>query len=262
MARKKWKHIVNTFLHPISMAMIEKLHLYPDANVLDVATGMGEPGLTVASLLAEGTVTGIDISEKMLEMASSNAKTKNIQNFTAICCEVDTMPFPDQHFNAILCRNGMMFFRNMSTSIKEIYRVLKSNGRICVSTWGLLEKNLWIQIVLKAISEVTKRKTYNRHVPGMFYCMQPGFMTDWFEETDLQDIEEQEITGIVEFGSLGEHWEYVTTVCATVVDAMNNLDTRVKEKIRHIVKEKCKTHLVNGRLYFQWTSIITSATKP
>jgi ubiquinone/menaquinone biosynthesis C-methylase UbiE len=261
-ARKKWEHIVNTFLHPISIAMIGKLSLRSDAHVLDVATGMGEPGLTVASSLIEGHVTGMDISEKMLVIARDNAKVMNIRNFTAVCCEVDVMPFREQSFDAIICRNGMMFFRNMSSSIKEMYRVLKPNGHIAVSTWGLLEKNLWIQIVLKTISEVTRRKSYNKHVPGMFYCMQPGFMTDWFEETDLRNIEEHEITGIVEFGSFEEHWEYVTTVCATVVEAMSNVDVDAKEEIRLLVREQCKTHLINGKLYFQWTSIVTSATKP
>jgi hypothetical protein len=59
---------------------------------------------------------------------------------------------------------------------------------------------------------------------------------------------------MVEFSSMEEHWEYVTTVCATVVDAMSNLNIEAKEEVRYVVKEQCETHPVNGRLYFQWTS--------
>ncbi|MBB6498506.1 class I SAM-dependent methyltransferase [Pedobacter cryoconitis] len=259
--RKNWEPFINTFLCPISNVLIDKLSLKLSANVLDVATGMGEPGLSVAEALPGGRVVGVDISEKMLEISRENASARGLSNFETVCCSVDLMPFDDNSFEAVVCRNGIMFFNDIANGLKEMYRILKGDGKIAVSTWGLLEKNIWANIVLETISEVTRHNAYNPHVPGMFYCMQPGFMTDWFEQVDLRNINEQELTGIISFGSADEHWEFVSTVSAAVVNALKNLDSGVKNEIRQELKQKITTFTVQEKLYFQWNSRITVGTK-
>jgi ubiquinone/menaquinone biosynthesis C-methylase UbiE len=259
--RREWEPVVNAFLLPISSSMIRQLDLSPASNVLDVATGMGEPGLTIAALFPSASVVGIDISDEMLGISHENAIRKNIFNFETVCCDVNSMPFPDNHFDAIICRNGIMFFDDIEAGLKEMSRVLRPNGRVTVSAWGLLEKNLWINVVLDAITAVTNHKAYNKHIPGMFYCMQPGFMTDWFEEVDMQDIDEQELTGIIEFSSIEEHWRFVTTVSAAVVEALKKVDPDSIAAVREIVGKKISTHIIRDRLYFQWNTRITSGTK-
>lgn len=259
--RRNWEPFVNSFLHPISNSLINKLSLNASSTVLDVATGMGEPGLSVASTLTEGKVIGVDISEKMLSISRENANRRGIMNFETVCCNASMMPFDDNSFEAILCRNGIMFFNDIAAGLQEMYRILKVDGKIAVSTWGMLEKNLWANIVLDTITQITHHKSYNPHIPGMFYCMQPGFMTDWFENINLQEVKEEELTGIVEFGSVDQHWEFVTTVSAAVVNALKDLEPELKNEIREEVKRKTITHLVGGKLYFQWNSRITVGTK-
>lgn len=259
--RREWESVVNAFLLPISSLMIRQLDLSPASTILDVATGMGEPGLSIAASLPSAKVIGVDISDEMLGISRENAFNKNIYNFEAVCCDVTTMPFADNYFDAIICRNGVMFFNDIAVGLKEMHRVLRPAGRITVSAWGLLEKNLWINVVLEAITAVTHHKSYNKHIPGMFYCMQPGFMTDWFEEIDLQDIEEQELTGIIEFNSIEEHWRFVTTVSAAVVDALKKVDPALTEAIREIVARKINAHIIRDKLYFQWSTRVTSGTK-
>ena len=47
-------------------AIIAGLHIKSDDEVLDIAAGTGEPGLTIAALAPDGQVTGTDLSENML----------------------------------------------------------------------------------------------------------------------------------------------------------------------------------------------------
>ena len=82
---KKWDDIVMEFLKPMSDEMIRMLRLKDDDTVLDVATGTGEPGLTIASILKNGKVTGVDLSEKMLAVAEENKRKRGIKNFETIC---------------------------------------------------------------------------------------------------------------------------------------------------------------------------------
>src|SRR5688572_20289665 len=98
---KKWDHVMMSFLRPVSDEMIRMLEVNEDATVLDVATGTGEPGLTIASKLVRGNVIGTDLSEEMLKVAEHNAVVREITNFQTICCEESDLPFEDDSFDAI-----------------------------------------------------------------------------------------------------------------------------------------------------------------
>ena len=58
------------FLLPMGKAIIDSLQIQDGDLVLDIATGTGEPGLTIAALTPNGRVTGTDLSADMLAIAS------------------------------------------------------------------------------------------------------------------------------------------------------------------------------------------------
>src|SRR5689334_3306276 len=85
---KKWDEMMMNFLNPLSAEIIHMLRLRDNDIVMDVATGTGEPGLTIASMLKHGKVTGTDLSESMLAIAAENAKKRGIDNFETACCDI------------------------------------------------------------------------------------------------------------------------------------------------------------------------------
>src|SRR5690348_6414437 len=78
---KKWDTMVMDFLHPMNDAIIQMLNLKPDDVVLDVATGTGEPALSIAALLKNGRVIATDLSEEMLVIANEKASNLDLTNF-------------------------------------------------------------------------------------------------------------------------------------------------------------------------------------
>jgi ubiquinone/menaquinone biosynthesis C-methylase UbiE len=110
---KKWDNMFMAFVRPMTDEMIRMMNPADDDTILDVATGTGEPGLTIASMLKTGRVIGTDLSEKMLEVANENAVNRGIENFETICCDVSSLPLENDTVNAVSCRLGFMLFPDM-----------------------------------------------------------------------------------------------------------------------------------------------------
>jgi ubiquinone/menaquinone biosynthesis C-methylase UbiE len=130
---KKWDDLTMDFLKPMADAIIHQIKPKDTDVVLDVASGTGEPGLTIATMLRGGKVIAIDLAEGMLEVALEKANSRLIKNYETITCDVCELPFPDNSFDAISCRFGFMFFPDMLLAAKEMVRVLKPGGRIAVT---------------------------------------------------------------------------------------------------------------------------------
>lgn len=97
--------------------------------VLDFGCGGGSFSFRLAELGAEG-VTGIDLSESMLEIANDKLTSKGYSNLKFIQADGAQMPFEDSSFELVLSNFSLVHFKDMTIPLKEIYRVLKVGGII------------------------------------------------------------------------------------------------------------------------------------
>ncbi|MGH7587093.1 MAG: class I SAM-dependent methyltransferase [Gemmatimonadota bacterium] len=120
---------------PLAMELVREAELRPGARVLDVACGTG----IVARLAADrvgttGTVAGLDINPGMLKVAgSSSPPDGSIEWYEA---SADSMPLPDESFDAVLCQLSLQFFADQLAALREMLRVLEHGGRLTLSVPG------------------------------------------------------------------------------------------------------------------------------
>ena len=90
-------------------------------SVLDVACGTGD----MALLLAErgATVTGVDISEEMLDIARFK-----VQGSRLMVADAEYLPFEDNSFDAVTCAFGVRNFVHLEQGLSEMLRVIKPGG--------------------------------------------------------------------------------------------------------------------------------------
>ena len=87
-------------------------------NVLDVACGTGD---MMVRLAEQGcTVTGVDISEEMLEVARLKAKGARF-----MVADAEHLPFEDNSFDTVTCAFGVRNFVHLEKGLSEMMRVLK-----------------------------------------------------------------------------------------------------------------------------------------
>ena len=119
-------------IHMNAMDMlVEMSGVGSDDNVLDVACG---PGL-VACEFAESAshVTGLDITEAMIEKARELAKGKGLTNVDWVIGNANPLPFPDAGYSRVITRYSFHHFLDPEAVFGEMVRVCKPGGRVLVA---------------------------------------------------------------------------------------------------------------------------------
>lgn len=104
---------------------IQKLKPYSPTTILDIATGTGDFAVA-ATKLANVKITGIDISEGMLNVARKKINKKKLGGKIEFKkADSENLPFEDKIFDAAIVGFGVRNFENLNQGLSEIFRVLK-----------------------------------------------------------------------------------------------------------------------------------------
>jgi SAM-dependent methyltransferase len=255
---KKWDELMMHFLSPLNIQMIQSLELKDSDTVLDVATGTGEPGLTISSIVRSGKVIATDLSEDMLSVAREKANIRAINNFETICSDTFLLPFDDNSFDAVTCRLGIMFFPDIQLGLKEMRRVLKPGGRMVISVWGSHEENFWINASMETmISRLGLNPTPG--APGPFRCSEAGFMTDQLKNAGLIDIQEKRVEGKLKCYTIETYWNFITDAGSPMAYA--KADDVLKKEIRNEIISKVKQKCPDGNIALDSLAIVVEGVK-
>jgi SAM-dependent methyltransferase len=177
-----YAHIANQHFHengpwPAMLATVkEHLSRNPTGRVLDIATGPGQPGISIAQIFPEADVILSDVSEDMLTKAKDNSK--DVPNAMTVIADAENLQYGDNEFDVVSCCYGYMFCEDKAKALRESYRVLKPGGVLVATTWDKLEfLNLTKDIMRDVLGESPPAPALNpmsMHEPGMMEGLVEG----------------------------------------------------------------------------------------
>ncbi len=257
--REKWHDFMMDFLRPMGEEIIRALHLRDTDTVLDLATGTGEPGISIAGIVHRGTVIGADLSAEMLQIARRKASQAGVSNYHPLACEASALPFADNTFDGISCRNGYMFFSDLPKATQELVRVLKPGRRLAISVWGTPENNPWVTLPLAMIQ--ANGSSSSADAVSLFRCADSNLLMKLFREAGLKGVTPKWIRGKIAYPSGEAYWQFITQVTASVVLSLNQLDRPTQLGIKDALLRFLQKRNLAGKVVFDYEALVIFGQK-
>lgn len=138
------------------------------ARVVDIGCGFGDSAFDLGELVGpEGSVLGVDISQRFIEQARADYKRDNLR-FEVM--DVQASRF-EEAFDYAFARFGTMFFANPVAGFRNIHASLEPGGRLVMVVWRKREDNPWMYVaeqVVKPLIEIPEETDEARCGPGPF----------------------------------------------------------------------------------------------
>lgn len=232
---ERWDDFTMAFLDDQRGAITRALDVADDARVLDVASGTGEPGLSLARQASRGQVTAIDASSEMLRIARAKAARLGIDNFRTEEGDACALAFDDSSFDAVSCRLGFMFFPDMLDAAREMARVLRPGGRVATTVWAGSTNNPWVTTLVGAMRQHIDLPMPPAHAPGLFRCADPVIIPTVLSVAGLT-VERIELNpASMRCESARAYWDFMTDVVPPVVAALGSADPATVDAVEREV---------------------------
>ncbi len=258
---RKWDAELLGWHTPFGEAVLAETALRPDAMVLDVAAGSGEPGLTAAARVPLGTVVLTDISAGMLRVAQEKAALGGLENVRFVVCDAASLPVGSGAFDAVLCRFGFNFFPDMSAALHEMVRAARPGARISAAVWARAAENPWASLILGTIARHHELPLPPAGTPGLFRCAAQGFMTRMFKDAGLVDVAERKVSTELVHDSAESYWQFMTDIATTVSMRLAKADEASQALIRADVFQMLGRYEHGGAIRLRSTATIVAGTR-
>ena len=175
-------------------------------KVLDVACGTGDVSFRLHELFPEAEIIGLDLSPGMLRIAESKLAEmpeKTRRNISFMEGDSLNMPFEDDTFDMVTVAYGVRNFERLEDGYREMRRVLKPGGVLCVielsepantlikGIYRVYSRNV-IPLIGRMVSHDTRAYSYLPE--SIAACPQRGEMTAMMERAGFRDATFRSLT--------------------------------------------------------------------
>lgn len=254
---------IRTMFAPVTRALIEEAGIIEGDKVLDVAGGPGEPSLTIADVVGPtGSVTCTDAVAEMVAAAQSEAHRRRLKNMSFEQCLADSLPFEDNSFDAAVCRMGVMFFPDPLAALREMLRVIKSEGSLSLAVWHERDANPFAYIVTDVIARHITMAPANPDAPDAFRFAASGKLARILKEAGATRVRERLFKFHIEAPiSRDEFWEMRSATSGTLRERLDSVSADLRLKIADEVKEAVAEFFPGERMSFPAQMLIVTGDK-
>jgi SAM-dependent methyltransferase len=261
-AAEKWKAKSAAMGRDVTEALVSYAQPQGGMRVLDLASGTGEPAITLASHVGPaGHVKALDLSADLLAIAAERARQRGLTNVTIQQADAQHLPFPDNQFDLATCRFGVMFFPDVESALRDLYRVLRPRARACFAAWGPEDQPYFST----SIGIVHRRVGGPLLAPGgpdPFRFARPGSLSEVLKRSGFTNVhEERRIVPWTWPGSVEEVWEQQQAVATPFLPLLRRVPAEKWPEINAEVHAAIRKYEDSGAIKFGAAIVLASGQK-
>ena len=235
-AWRRWRRHFALYSQPLTAVLVQAAQIQPGMRVLDVASGAGEPAITLAHLVGpHGHVTATDLSPSMVAIIDEVAREQGLTNLSCHHVAAEALPFPALSFDAVTCRLGVMFFADVAQALCGIRRVLKPGGHTALLVWGPEHEQARYTSTYGVVKRYVDVPTPASDEPSPYAFAAPGSLGAALRAAGFQRVEEVTHRLVLPWpGAPAEFWQHVCESSTPLRRALENLPS---EQRAHVIEE-------------------------
>jgi len=260
---EKYHQVIRQMFAPITQALVEEAQVRPRQTVLDVATGSGEPALSLSPLVGpDGAVCGVDPIPDMIAGARRSADRLKLKNIKFEIAFADQLPFPDHTFDAAVSRFGIMFFPSPVDGVREILRVLKPERKFAIAVWSSAEKNPFHFTLSRIMDRFVPPVPPAPDAPDMFLFAQSGKLIEVLRNAGAAIPHERLFQFKIEASvSPEDFWALRCEMSETLRDRIAGLSAPQREEVGRLAIESIREYSTPVGISFPAEVLIASGAK-
>ena len=247
---------------PATNALVDFAEPRRGMQVLDLASGTGEPAITLARRIGpEGQVIATDLSADLLEIATSRAQANGLSNVATRRADAHELPFPDNSFDLATSRFGIMFFSDAERALRELRRVLRPGARACFLVWDSVD-----QPYFRSMFGVVHRAVGGPYLPAdgpnPFRFADPDSLASVMRSAGFRDaVEEKRSVPWVWPGPVEELWERERTIAVAFRPLLDRVPPDQWPRIHADVHQELSKYSDGENVAFQISVVLVSGKK-
>ena len=262
-AWEKWDAWLESGFRVTSDFLIREARISAGHHILDVGSGTGHPAIPAAQIVGpSGSVIGIDVSERMLEVSRRKAEALGVNNVSFRRAEVDSLGFDDNHFDAVISRYCLMFLPYLGQTLREIARVLKPGGGVAVLVWAVKEKNPYITLAANVLKNYIEIPPPDPSLPGIFYLATPGDLLSRMKQAGFDRLNEAEVQIEGAFESGEEYLQCLKEMAAPMHGLFAALPANQKPHAEKDIIGQAEQFRRDGKVRIPGVALAVSGVKP
>jgi ubiquinone/menaquinone biosynthesis C-methylase UbiE len=248
---------------PVTEWLCDEARLKPGMRVLDLACGSGLPALEIAVRVAPGgSVVATDLVPEMVEATQRRAQEIGIANVEARVIDAEDIGFPDEAFDAVTCRFGIMFCPQPDVALREIRRVLKPEGRLTMSVWADPKYSPGQTVVGEALRRFGRPQPEpDFEAPGIYQLAPDGKLERFLKDAGFGEVRVERVPVVWDYESQEALWQRQAARSGPLRNLQEELSPEDWQRLQSIFGEVIEPFTDQGRIHIPVTPLCGVAQK-
>ncbi len=184
-----WHPTLKSWLGPATDLMLDMAKVNKGHRVLDVAAGAGEQSVTAAKRVGpNGYILATDLAPNILKYALLLASENGLNNIEVKEMDGEKLTVPDNSFDTVISRVGLIFFPDQQKALKEMLRVVRPGGYVAAIVYSTVDKNKFFSTPVSIIRRRAQLPPPLAGQPGPFSLGNAGVLADAFKQAGFTNV--------------------------------------------------------------------------